>query len=248
MEKGNKKVALVTGSSRGIGRACILEFAKQGYNVVINYNNSRDKAEELKALIEENYDVKALVIKCNVSIEEEVKQMIDTIINEFEQIDVLVNNAGIEFAEPFEEKTVAHWQETLGVNLIGTFLVSKYVSTHMLNKRYGKIINVASDSGLDSFSPFSIDYNASKAGIVSLTKDLAIQLQPYINVNCIAPGWVYTDMNNKFDDNFIKEQSSYICMQRIAMPNEIAKVVTFLASDDSKYINGEVIKIDGGKQ
>ena len=105
MEKGNKKVALVTGSSRGIGRACILEFAKQGYNVVINYNNSRDKAEELKALIEENYDVKALVIKCNVSIEEEVKQMIDTIINEFEQIDVLVNNAGIEFAEPFEEKT-----------------------------------------------------------------------------------------------------------------------------------------------
>lgn len=246
MEK--TKVALVTGSSRGIGKACILEFAKLGYNVVINYNKSREKAEELKNLIEESYNVKALVIKCDVSNEEEVKSMVSTIIEEYGQIDVLVNNAGIEFAEPFEEKSVDHWKETLGVNLIGTFLVSKYVSKYMLDNRYGKIINVASDSGIDSFSPFSMDYNASKAGIVSLTKDLAIQLQPYINVNCIAPGWVYTDINQKFDPEFLKEQASSVCVQRIAMPNEIAKVVIFLASDDSKYINGEIIKIDGGKQ
>ena len=224
---------LVTGASKGIGKAIAEELKNIG-DVYITGRNEQ-ALKQVKAC---DYCV------CDLTTEfEKLSNFIKQ-----NNIDVLVNNAGIEFAEPFEEKSVDHWKETLGVNLIGTFLVSKYVSKYMLDNRYGKIINVASDSGIDSFSPFSMDYNASKAGIVSLTKDLAIQLQPYINVNCIAPGWVYTDINQKFDPEFLKEQASSVCVQRIAMPNEIAKVVVFLASEDSKYINGEIIKIDGGKQ
>lgn len=244
----DKKVVLVTGSSRGIGRACIIEFAKLGFNVVINYVQSKQLAEELKEYVQNTYNVEALAIKCDVSVESEVEEMINMTIDNFGKIDVLINNAGVEFAEPFENKTVEHWYRTLGVNLIGTFLVSKYCSKYMLNRKYGKIINIASDSGLDSFSPFSMDYNASKAGLVSLTHDLSIQLQPYINVNCIAPGWVNTDINAKFEEDFLDEQCNNVCMHRIAQPHEIAKLVTFLSSDDAQYINGETIKIDGGKQ
>lgn len=243
-----KKVALVTGSSRGIGKACVIEFAKLGYNVVINYVNSDTLANELKEYVQTNYMVNALAIKCDISDEYQVKQMVETIISTFGKIDVLVNNAGIEFCEPFEEKSVEHWHRTLNVNLVGTFIVSKYCSKYMLDNKYGKIINIASDSGIDAFSPFSMDYNASKAGLVSLTHDLAIQLQPYINVNCVAPGWVNTDINAKFDNSFLQEQSNNVCVHRIARPEEIAKLVVFLASDNSQYINGETIKIDGGKQ
>lgn len=248
MEEKQKPVVLVTGASRGIGRACIIEFAKLGYNVAINYNISTDLANELKEYVELTYSVEAITIKCDVSDEQQVKNMINEVITKWGRIDVLVNNAGIEFSEPFEEKTTDHWIKTLSVNLIGTFLVSKYASSYMLDKKYGKIINVSSNSGIDAFSPFSMDYNASKAGIVSLTHDLAIQLQPHINVNCVAPGWVNTDINKKFEKEFLNEQISNVCVQRIATPEEIAKVISFLASDNAKYINGEVIKIDGGKQ
>ncbi len=242
------KVALVTGSSRGIGRACIIEFAKSGFDVVINYVQSENLANELKEYVQTNFGIRALAIKCDISNEQQVKQMVETTISTFGKIDVLVNNAGIEIAKPFEEKTVEHWYKTLGVNLVGTFIVSKYCSKYMLDNHYGKIINIASDSGIDSFSPFSMDYNASKAGIVSLTHDLAIQLQPHINVNCVAPGWVNTDINSKFDNEFLEEQTNNVCIHRIARPEEIAKIVLFLSSDESRYINGETIKVDGGKQ
>ncbi|MBR4672659.1 MAG: 3-oxoacyl-ACP reductase FabG [Bacilli bacterium] len=242
----NNKVALITGSSRGIGRATITEFAKKGYNVVINYKNSEKEATELKEQLQNDYNIKALAIRADVSNEEEVKEMVNIIISEFGHIDVLVNNAGIAIDKDFEERTVDDWQKTLNTNLIGPFVVSKCVGEVMLNQKKGKIINISSTNGINSFFPTSIDYDASKAGVINLTHNLAIQYAPYINVNCVAPGWVNTEMNKELPKELIEEETEKIYKKRFAEPSEIGKVVCFLASDDADFINDEVIKIDGG--
>lgn len=240
------KVALVTGASRGIGKATIIEFAEKGYDVVINYMSSKKEALELKQEVEIKYGVKASVIKADVSEEIEVKNMVEEVISTFGHIDVLVNNAGIAIDTIFEDKTVSNFRRTLDVNLIGTFLVSKYVGEFMLKEKKGSIINISSTNGLDTIYPESLDYDASKAGIISLTRNLAIQYAPSIRVNSVAPGWVLTDMNKELDDDFIKEEESKILLDRFANPSEIAKVIVFLASDDASYINGEIIRVDGG--
>ena len=242
----NNKVVLVTGSSRGIGRATITEFAKKGYNVVINYKSSDNAALELKEQLESNYNIKALTIKADVSNEEEVREMVNTIINEFGHLDVLVNNAGIAIDKEFEDRTVEDWQKTLNTNLIGPFVVSKCVGEVMLKEKKGKIINISSTNGINSFFPTSIDYDASKAGVINLTHNLAIQYAPYINVNCVAPGWVNTEMNQELPKELIEEEIEKIYKKRFAEPSEIGKVVCFLASDEADFINDEVIKVDGG--
>lgn len=241
-----EKVALVTGSSRGIGAATIMEFAKKGYSVVINYVNSEEEAMALKKQVEEEYHVASLAIKADVSREEEVSNMIEEVIHTFGHIDCLVNNAGIAIDTLFEDKTVENFRKTLDVNLIGTFLVSKYVGKYMLKEKKGSIINISSTNGIDTVYPMSLDYDASKAGVISLTRNLAIQYAPYIRVNSVAPGWVLTDMNQELDSEFIKEECDSILENRFADPSEIAKVVVFLASDDASYINNEVIRVDGG--
>lgn len=241
-----EKVALVTGSSRGIGAATIIEFAKNGYSVVINYVNSEEEAMALKKQVEEEYHVASLAIKADVSREEEVSNMIEEVIYTFGHIDCLVNNAGIAIDTLFEDKTVENFRKTLDVNLIGTFLVSKYVGKYMLKEKKGSIINISSTNGIDTVYPMSLDYDASKAGVISLTRNLAIQYAPYIRVNSVAPGWVLTDMNQELDSEFIKEECESILENRFADPSEIAKVVVFLASDDASYINNEVIRVDGG--
>ena len=241
-----EKAVLVTGSSRGIGKAIIIEFAAKGYNVVINYNNSEQEALDLKKYIEEIYNVKALAIKADVSNENDVEIMVYTILKEFGRIDVLVNNAGIAIDKDFEDRTVQDWKETLNINLIGPFIVSKCVGKKMLDNKNGKIINISSTNGIDAFFPTSIDYDASKAGLINLTHNLAIQYAPYINVNCVAPGWVNTDMNKQLPKDLIEEETERIYKKRFAEPSEIAKLVVFLASEDADFINDEVIKIDGG--
>ena len=172
--------------------------------------------------------------------------MIKLIIKEFRKIDVLVNNAGIAIDKEFDERTVEDWQLTLNTNLIAPFIVSKYVGSEMLKNKSGKIINISSTNGIDAFFPTSIDYDASKAGLISLTHNLAIQFAPFINVNCVAPGWVNTDMNKDLPKELIEEETNRIYKKRFAEPSEIAKVVTFLASEDADFINNEVIKVDGG--
>ena len=172
--------------------------------------------------------------------------MIKLIIKEFSKIDVLVNNAGIAIDKEFDERTVEDWQLTLNTNLIAPFIVSKYVGSEMLKNKSGKIINISSTNGIDAFFPTSIDYDASKAGLISLTHNLAIQFAPFINVNCVAPGWVNTDMNKDLPKELIEEETNRIYKKRFAEPSEIAKVVTFLASEDADFINNEVIKVDGG--
>lgn len=242
-----EKVVLITGSSKGIGKATAVEFAKiGGYKVVINYLTDKENAEKLSKYLKEKYKIETLVIKTDISNEEQVKNMIQEIIDKFGKIDVLVNNAGIAIDKDFEDRTVEDWKRTLEVNTIGTFLVSKYASENMMKNKNGKIINVSSTNGINTFFPSSIDYDASKAAIINLTYNLAIQFAPYINVNTVAPGWVNTEMNKELPEDLIKEETEKIYKKRFAEPEEIAKVICFLASKDAEYINGTVIKVDGG--
>ena len=238
------KVVLVTGSSRGIGKATIIEFASKGYNVVINYFNSKTKAEELKEYVENEFKIKALCIKADVSNEEEVKNMVSFIIKEFGQINVLVNNAGIVYDRDFDNIKVEEFEKTLKINVIGAFIVSREVSRYM--KKGSTIVNVSSTNGTKTISPECLDNNISKIGLQSLTRDLAFQFKPNIRVNAIAIGWADTDMNKDLPKDYIKDETSKIYVERFADPSEIAKTIYFLASDESSYINSEIINIDGG--
>lgn len=234
-------VVLVTGSSKGIGRETIIKYAKEGYDVVINYNNSKEEALLLEEEIKK-YKVKSLCIKADISNEEEVINMINTIKEEFNTLDVLINNAGIAIDTTFEDKTVDNFRRILDVNLIGTFLVSKYASK-IMNK--GVIINVSSTNGIDTVYPESLDYDASKAGVISLTHNLAKQFAPNIRVNAICPGWVKTEMNKELDDEFINNELSKIKLNRFAEPSEIADAIYNISI--CTYINDSIIRVDGGE-
>ena len=242
------KTVLITGASRGIGRETAILFAKNNYNVVINYLNNKSLANSLKESLEARYNIKALTIKADISKEEEVRAMVADAIEEFKKIDVLVNNASIAKDNILELKTKEEFASVININLVGTFLVTKEVSKYMKKERDGVIINVSSTNAIDSYYPYSMDYDASKAGVISLTMNFAVELSPYIRVNAVAPGWVNTDMNKEIDINYKKDLEEKILLNRFAEPTEVAKVIYFLASDDASYINGEVIKIDGGRR
>ncbi len=243
----DRKVVLVTGSNRGIGAACIKEFAKVNANVVINYCHHEEEALELKREIESEYDVEALVIKCDVSNEEEVESMVNEIVDHFGGIDILVNNAGVSRDSLLLDKTVKEFRRVLDVNLLGTYLCSKYVGRVMLNQKKGKIINISSTNAIDTFYPESCDYDASKAGVISLTHNLAREFAPFINVNCVCPGWVKTKMNKDLSLDQINEEKRNILLGRFAEVEDIANVVLFLSSSKANYINDAVIRVDGGK-
>jgi 3-oxoacyl-[acyl-carrier protein] reductase len=243
--KLKNKVALVTGSSRGIGRATALLFAKEGAKIIVNCSKSEDKAkkvvEEIKKLGSD-----AISLKCDVSQEQEVKGMMAEAIKKFGKIDILVNNAGIVYDIPLFEKTVEQWDKTLGVNLKGVFLCSKYASENMKKNGSGTIINISSSNGLNTTSPESADYDASKAAVINLTKSLAEELAPNIRVNAIAPGWVDTEMNKDLPKDFIKEERKKTFMKRFADPKEIANVALFLASEEASFMTGSNVLVDGG--
>lgn len=244
----NNKVALVTGSSRGIGRATAYELAKRGYDVIINYRKNKKPAEDLIRRIKTDFNVKTALFCADVSKENDIKLMVDEIKKDFGRVDVLVNNAGIAIDCDFKDKTVENFIKTISVNLIGPFLMAKYVAPLMLEQKSGKIINVSSNNATTCFYPTSADYDASKAALDNLTKNMAIEYAPYINVNAVAPGWVDTDMNKDiFADEEVKRlECERILVKRFAEPEEIAKVIAFLASSDADYINGTVITVDGG--
>lgn len=238
------KVVLVTGSAKGIGRATAIEFAKNGYDVVINYRRSEIEATMLKKEIESNYNVNVLSIRADVSNEEEVKQMISDIMVTLGRLDVVVNNAGIVYDRDFKDITADEFMTVLKVNVMGAFLVSREASKYL--KKGSSIINVSSTNGTKTISPDCLDYNISKVGLQSLTRDLAYQFKPNIRVNAVAIGWADTEMNADLDKDYIDSETKKIYLERFADPSEIAKTIYFLASDNASYINGEIITIDGG--
>ncbi len=239
------KVALITGSSRGIGKAIALLFAKEGAKIVVIHNKSEEQADQVVKDIDK-LGSKALSIKCDVSNEDDVKRMTKKTIDTFGKIDILVNCAGIVFDVPLFEKTVEQWDKTFGVNLKGIFLCSKYASEHLKKQESGIIINIASNNGIQLSFPESADYDASKAGVVSFTKALSEELAPKIRVNVIAPGWIDTDMNKDLPDDLIREEKQKTFMKRFGKPEEVASVALFLSTNDSSFMTGSIITVDGG--
>ncbi len=244
----DKKVVLVTGSSIGLGRTIIEKFASNNYNVIINYNKNKQEAEELKSYIENTYHTKAITIKCDITNESQIENMKQIIIKEFGMLDCLVNNAAIAIDTDFNLKTKDDFIKILDTNLVSLFLVSRTFGNLMLENKKGKIINISSSNAIDSYYEYSLDYDASKAGVINLTHNLANHYSPYINVNCICPGWIDTPMNKDLDESFKQKEIDKILLGRFASPKEIASLVYFLSTEEASYINDSIIKIDGGKK
>lgn len=243
------KVVLVTGGAQGIGKATVLELAKNHYDVVINYLTSNKAAALLEEEIKKNYDVRVMTIQADVSKEEEVDAMISLIEKKWGGVDILINNAAVDLSNLFHLKTADEFRKTLDVNVVGAFNCSKRVYRHMLDQEYGRIINISSTNGINTYYPMCIDYDASKAALISLTHNLAFEYGPYINVNAIAPGFIGTDNElDGYDEEFLKEEQEKIMVNRYGKPEEVAYLVKFLISDEANFINNTIIRIDGGQK
>lgn len=242
------KIVLITGAAKGIGKAIALELAQNKYDVVINYLTSEKEAEDLQKEIIEKYSVRCLAIQADVSKEDEVDKMVSEIENTLGNVDVLINNAAIDLSNLFHLKTSEEFRKTLDVNVVGAFNCSKRVAPKMIEKEYGRIINISSTNGMNTYYPMSVDYDASKAALNSLTHNLAIQYAPYIHVNAIAPGFIGTESElDGYEESFLKEECEKVLVQRYGEPEEVAHLVKFLISDEANYINNSIIRIDGGQ-
>ena len=244
----NKKCVLITGASIGLGNEIAKVFASNDYNVIITYLSHKEEALNLKKELEKKHNISILCIKCDISKEKDIVNLKDEVINKFNKIDVLVNNASISNDTLFEDKTKENFMKILEVNLVGTFLMSKYFGDLMLEYKKGNIINISSTNGIDTYYEYSLDYDASKAGVINLSHNLANHYAPYVRVNTICPGWINTPMNKNMDKDFKKKEEEKILLKRFANPNEIAELVYFISSDKASYINDSVIRIDGGKK
>ena len=241
----SKKTVVITGSSRGIGRACAILFAKNNYNVVINYNKSKELAEELfNDLKEAGYSVD--IFKADISNRFEAISLINHCIGKFGKIDVLINNAGISQNKLFTDITDDDWNKMMGTNLNGIFYTTQKALQYMLPECSGKIINISSIWGMVGGS-YEVHYSTSKAAIIGMTKALAKELGPSnIQVNCIAPGVIQTDMLNDIDEEIIEGLIEETPLMRIGTVDDIANCALFLASDKSDFITGQVISPNGG--
>ena len=243
-----RKVALVTGGAKGIGAAICEELASQGFNIVINYLTSKNEALALMNKLSVKYTVKVMMHKCDVSKEKEVDEMVSYIEKEVGGVDVLVNNAAIDLSNMWHEKKADDFRKTLDVNVVGAYNVARRVYKHMLDKKWGRIVNISSTNGMNTYYPMCLEYDASKAALISLTHNLSIEFAPYVTVNAIAPGFIGTQSELEgYDDEFLKSEQEKILVGRYGKPEEVAKLVAFLVSDDAGYINNSVIRIDGGQ-
>ena len=238
------KVAIVTGSARGIGKAIALKLAQEGYNVVISdilEDAAKETAREIEAL-----GVKSLVVVADVSKAEDARKLIDETVQAFGQVDVLVNNAGITRDNLAIRMSEAEWDSVLNINLKGTFLCSQAAAKVMMKKRSGRIINIASVSGILGTAG-QANYASSKAGVIALTKAFARELGARnITVNAIAPGFIATEMTEKLPDNVKEEYLKQIPLKRAGTPQDVANVVAFLASDAAGYVTGTTLIVSGG--
>lgn len=226
---------LITGGASGLGKELVKIFNDKGYKVYYTYFKSKPK--EIENVVD---------IKCDLSKEEDIKALLKKVKN----IDILINNAAVENNKDFYDKKKKDFLYTMEVNLIGPFLLSRELGKRMYNNKYGKIINISSNNAINKYDSVTVDYDTSKAGINVLTKILAKEFAPYVNVNAVAPGWILTKKLKELDDNLdnrlTSDESKKILLNRFARPEEICNLVLFLASDESSYVNGEIIRIDGG--
>ena len=239
-----KQVVFVTGGSRGIGKAIALKYAENGYNVVINYVSENTNIDELKDEFDK-YSIESLIVKADVSKAEEVENAVKQAIEKFGKIDVLVNNAGITRDTLLMRMKEEDFDKVIEINLKGTFLVTKAVTPYMMKRRNGRIVNLSSVVGVTGNAGQS-NYSASKAGIIGFTKSVAKELASRdIRANAVAPGFIDTDMTNVLSDDVKANINAQIPMKRMGTAREIANVVYFLGSEESSYITGQVINIDG---
>ncbi len=239
------KVALVTGASRGIGRAIAEELASQGAYVIINYSGNEQAASEVLNTITK-MGKRASLYRCNVGNYEEVKEMIDTIVKEHKSIDIIVNNAGITRDNLLLKMSEQEFDDVITTNLKGAFNTIKHASRYMLKQRSGKIINISSVSGITG-NAGQANYSAAKAGIIGMTKAVAKELASRnINVNAVAPGFIQTDMTDALPDAMKEKVSDAIPLKKMGQPEDIAKMVSFLASSQGDYVTGQVFQVDGG--
>lgn len=239
------KTAVITGASRGIGRATAIAFAKNGYNTVICYNNSEESAKELETALK-NEGHSAIAIKADVRSKEDIKRLFEAAYSAYGRIDVLVNNAGVSSFGLLNEASDDEFDYINDVNYKGTFIACREVIPYMLKEHSGSIVNVSSVWGIAGASCECI-YSASKAAVICLTKSLAKELGPSgIRVNCVAPGVIDTDMNAYFSDDTMAELSEQTPLCRIGEPSEVAEAILFLASDKASFVTGQTLTVDGG--
>ena len=239
------KVALVTGASRGIGRQTAITLASYGATVIVNYNGSREKAEEVAAQIKEKGG-NAAIYGCNVSDYAAVEAMMKELVKEYGRIDILVNNAGIAKDGLLMKMSEEDYDAVLDINLKGTFNCIKHISRQMLKQKGGRIINLSSVVGVYG-NAGQVNYSASKAGVIGITKSVAKELGSRgITVNAVAPGFIITEMTDAMPEDAKKQVSDRIAMKRLGEVTDVAETVAFLASDKAAYITGQVICVDGG--
>lgn len=240
-----EKCALITGATRGIGKQIAITLAKQGYNIALNYRKENEELENTKKEIEE-IGVQVLAVKGDVANFEECENFVKQVIERFGQIDVLVNNAGITKDMLLMRMKKEDFEQVIDTNLVGTFNVTKNVVPYMMKARSGRIINISSVVGIAG-NAGQTNYSASKAGIIGFTKSLAKEIASRnILVNAVAPGFIETNMTDILKDDVKQEIAKNIPLKRMGTAQDVANVVKFLASDDSSYITGQVINVDGG--
>ena len=239
------KVALVTGASRGIGRAVAIRLAKSGAKIAVNYAGNQAAAEEVKQIIEQNGG-EAILVQADISNAESVDAMVAQVMEAFGRIDILVNNAGITRDTLLMRMKEADWNAVIQTNLTGVFYVTKAVSKIMMKQRYGKIVNMSSVVGLMG-NAGQANYAAAKAGVIGFTKSMAKELAARnITVNAIAPGFIATDMTAVLSDKVKEDLATKIPMGRLGEADDIASAVLFLVSDSANYITGQTLNVDGG--
>lgn len=240
------KTVLITGGSRGIGKAVAIKFAENGYQIIINYVSDKTDTEQLKKELLQAGASDILLIKADVSNSEDVKNMVKESIEKFEKIDVLVNNAGITKDNLLMRMSEEEFDKVIQINLKGTYLVTKEVTKYMMKKKKGSIVNLASVVGIAG-NAGQCNYAASKAGIIGFTKSVAKELASRnIRANAVAPGFIETDMTSVLKDEIKENINSQIPLKRMGTAREVAELVYFLGEDASSYITAQVINVDGG--
>ena len=238
---------LITGGASGLGKALVKDYLKEGNNVIFTYNSSEVNYDELDS-ISSNY----LAIKTDLTKEEDINNLYKESINKYNSIDILINNAAIEIDKEFNDKTKEDFMKTLEINTVAPFLLSRLVGKSMYDNKKGVIINISSNNSINKYDPITLEYDASKCALNSISHNLAKEFAPYVRVNTIAPGWILTDkikeLNDSLNNKLVEEESKNILLNRFATMEDISNLVMFLTSDKASYINDEIIRIDGGNK